>query len=89
MNRTPAWMTALIAVVTLPAFLTPYLLSVLPGGEAGETSRTLVWIFPFYMFLSGWLAWKAYPQRSYVSWILLGVMALSTLATFSLTTLIN
>ena len=77
-------MTALIVLLTLPALSFPWLLGPLPHGQ--EAARTLTIIYPFYMLLSGWLAWKAYPGRSYVSWILLAVMVLSTLAIFSLAT---
>ena len=85
MRKTPAWMTVIIVILTLPAFSFPWLLSALHGTE--QAPRTLVGIYPFYMLLSGWLAWKAYPQRAYVSWILLAVMVLSTIAVYMLTTL--
>ena len=78
-------MTVIIVVVTLPALATPFLLNYLPANVA-ETARMLTGIYPFYMLLSGWLAWKAYPQRSYVSWVLVAVMLLSTLAIVSLVT---
>lgn len=85
MNKTPVWMTGIIIVVTLPALATPFLLNYLPA-DAAESARMLTGIYPFYMLLSGWLAWKAYPQRSYVSWVLVAVMLLSTLAIVSLVT---
>lgn len=79
-------MTVVIILFTLPAFSFPALLDRLPSGD-GNPATPLVWIYPFYMLLSGWLSWKAYPQRSYVSWILLAVMALSTLAIYQLVTM--
>lgn len=85
MNKTPVWMTVLIVIVALPALATPFLINNLPA-DAAETVRMLTGIYPFYMLLSGWLAWKAYPQRSYVSWVLVAVMLLSTLAVVSLVT---
>ena len=85
MNKTPVWMTVIIIVVTLPALCTPLLLNYLPA-DAAESARILTGIYPFYMLLSGWRAWKAYPQRSYVSWVLVAVMLLSTLAIVALVT---
>ena len=85
MKKTPLWMTLLIIVFCLPVFSYPWLIASLPA-DAGS-AHTLAGVYPFYMLLSGWLAWKAYPQRSYLSWILLVVMALSTLAVFMLTNL--
>lgn len=78
-------MTVLIVIFCLPAFSGPWLIASLPA-EA-ESARTLAMIYPFYMLLSGWLAWKAYPSRSYLSWILLLVMVLSTVAMYMLTSL--
>ena len=36
------------------------------------------------MILSAWLAWSAFPRRSYISWILLILMGLSTAAVWTL-----
>lgn len=78
-------MTVIIVIVTLPALSAPFLLSYLPA-DVAESAKILTEIYPFYMLLSGWLAWKAYPQRSYVSWVLVAVMVLSTMAIVSLVT---
>ncbi|MCI9285217.1 MAG: hypothetical protein HFJ91_05395 [Muribaculaceae bacterium] len=83
MTKTPVWMTAVIIAVSLPLFSFPWLLDH-PAIDGEGTVETLVWLYPFYMLLSGWLAWKSYPQRHYVSWMLLAVMVLSTLGIFSL-----
>ncbi len=85
MNKTPLWMTILIIIFCLPALFTPFLINYLPA-DVAESVKVLTGIYPFYMLLSGWLAWKAYPQRSYVSWILVVVMLLSTFAIVSLVT---
>ncbi len=79
----PRWMTFIIIVFTLPLFSTPWLVRTCPPGQ--ETVKTLIQLYPFYMALSAWLAYKAYPQRHYVSWLLLLMMALSTAAIFILT----
>ena len=74
----PKWVTFLIIIFTLPIFTLPSLLAQCPP-DAGGT-RTLVWIYPFYMILSAYLAWRAYVQRPYVTWILLALMILSSIA---------
>lgn len=81
-QRPPLWMTMLIIVFLLPAFSFPVLVANLPAGE--ETVKTFVWIYPFYMLLSAWLAWSAYQTRPYVSWTLLLLMALSSAAVWAL-----
>ncbi|WP_289752246.1 hypothetical protein [uncultured Duncaniella sp.] len=80
--KTPLWMTVIIIIFLLPIFAFPILLANLPTGD--EAVRLFVWIYPFYMVLSAWLAWNAYPRRSYISWILLILMGLSTAAVWTL-----
>lgn len=80
--KTPLWMTVVIIIFLLPVFAFPLLLANLPAGD--EAVKLFVWIYPFYMVLSAWLAWNAYPRRSYVSWILLILMGLSTAAVWTL-----
>ncbi len=75
-------MTILIIIVSLPLFTFPAMLSACPADA--QATRTLVWIYPFYMLLSAWLAWKAYPQRAYVSWLLIIIMLLTTAAMYVL-----
>lgn len=81
---TPKWVTFLILIFTLPVFTLPSLLSQCQP-EASAT-RTLVWIYPFYMILSAYLAWRAYVQRPYLTWILLAVMILTSIAIHILVT---
>lgn len=81
-DRPPIWMTVIVIIFLLPVFSFPLLLANIPSGD--EAVKTFVWIYPFYMLLSAWLAWNAYPRRSYVSWILLLLMALSTVAVWTL-----
>lgn len=81
-QKTPLWMTVLIIIFLLPVFSFPLLLANIPGDD--ESVKTFVWIYPFYMLLSAWLAWSAYPQRPYVCWILLILMVLSTAAVWTM-----
>lgn len=78
MPSTPKWVTFLIIIFTFPIFTLPSLLAQCEQGA--EATQTLVWIYPFYMLLSGYLAWRAYPGRPYLTWILLALMILSSIA---------
>lgn len=81
-QRPPVWMIVLIIIFLLPAFSFPILAANIPAGD--EAVKTFVWLYPFYMLLSAWLAWSAWPGRQYVSWILLVLMGLSTAAVWTL-----
>lgn len=83
-QRPPVWMTLLIILFVLPVFSFPALVANIPADN--ETVKTFVWIYPFYMLLSAWLAWSAYASRPYISWILLLLMALSTASIWLLET---
>ncbi|MDE6417534.1 MAG: hypothetical protein K2K68_11000 [Duncaniella sp.] len=80
----PTWVKILIIILLLPVFSTPALLSALPQGH--EEWRTIVWCFPFYLLMSGWLAWISYNSRQTVAWILMVLMVLSTAAVWMLVT---
>ena len=82
--KTPAWVTLLIVIFTLPIFTLPSLLDMCAPGDSAM--KTLVWIYPFYMILSGFLAWRTYPARPYLTWILLAVMILTSVAIHILVT---
>lgn len=77
-RRPPLWVTVIIVLTTLPLFTLPRLLDLVPPDARGIL--TFVWIYPFYLLLSGWLAWKAWGRRPEVTWILVAVMWLSTIA---------
>ncbi|MCM1137339.1 MAG: hypothetical protein NC221_04570 [Duncaniella sp.] len=81
-TKTPAWMTILIIIVLLPIFSIPALLNQIPPED--DTLKTITWCYPFYLLLSGYLAWFAYPQRPYISWILIALMVLSSIAVWML-----
>ncbi len=81
----PLWVKILIIVLILPVFSTPALLSALPQGH--DEWRTIVWGYPFYLLLSGWLAWISYNSRPSIAWILMILMVLSTVAMWYLVNL--
>ena len=79
MNRRPSpWQIILVLIFLLPVFSFPALLSRVAPGD--DSTLTFVWIYPFYMLLSAYLAYSAFPTRAYISVILLLLMALSTAA---------
>ncbi len=84
-TRPPLWMMLLIAIFLLPVLLFPTFLANIPADDSARSLKTFVWIYPFYMALSAWLAWNAYNNRPYISWILLTLMALSSSAIWIMT----
>ena len=81
-GRTPAWMVIVIIVMMLPVFQMPMLLSACPPDLGGI--RTLIWGYPFYVLLTGWLSYVSYPSRPAISWILLVIMLMSHAAIYLL-----
>lgn len=79
----PRWFRAVIIIVLMPLFQFPYLLDVCP---AESPFRTILWIYPFYAVLSGYLSWQCYPQRRVVAWILIVLLVLSHAAAWLLVT---
>lgn len=71
----PRWVAVVIIILMLPVFAFPALLSALPPDDS--SIRTIAWCYPFYVLLSGYLAWQCYPQRPAMSWILLVLMVMS------------
>ncbi|WP_290142577.1 hypothetical protein [Paramuribaculum intestinale] len=74
--RAPAWFIVLAVVMTLPALLTPALLSACPP-DGPDMVRTLVWIYPFYVVVAAWLACLCWDSRRTMAWVLLALMALT------------
>ncbi|MBD5314823.1 MAG: hypothetical protein HDS08_01495 [Bacteroides sp.] len=83
-GRTPVWMLIVIILVMLPVFQMPMLLATCPPDLSGI--RTLIWGYPFYVLLTGWLAYVSYPSRPAISWILLVIMLMSHAAIYMLVT---
>lgn len=81
-RKAPWWMVAVIIVLMLPVFQFPELLATCPLDSGGV--KTLLYLYPAYVALTGWLAYICYPSRKTVSWILLFLMALSHVAMYLL-----
>lgn len=82
-RRAPWWMTLIIIICMLPAFILPFMLKT-PVSELQETARTLVWLYPAYVVTAGVCAWICYPQRKEITWILLILLLLSHAAMWML-----
>lgn len=74
---TPKWMIAIIIVAVIPVMQLPWLLD---ACQAASQGRTLVWLYPFYAIIAGYLAYLSYPNRPVISWILIVLMVLSHIA---------
>lgn len=81
-SGTPLWVKILIIILLMPVFSTPALVSTLPPDH--QEWRSIIWGYPFYLILSGWLAWKSYPARPAVAWILMILMVMSSAAIWML-----
>lgn len=79
----PRWFLAVVIMALLPLLWFPYLLDICP---AESHSRTILWIYPFYAVMSGYLSWQCYPQRRVVAWILIVLLILSHMAAWLLVT---
>lgn len=80
-GKTPAWMTILIIICSLPIFSLPALLTNCPA-----ELRAMVWLYPAYVVAAAWLAWQTYPSRRALSWILVTLMVLSHAAVWMMVT---
>lgn len=80
--KAPWWLVVIIIVLMLPVFQLPVLLANCPPEMAG--TKALLWCYPFYVLLTGWMAYACYPTRKAVSWILLFLMVLSHVSMYLL-----
>lgn len=75
---TPWWFTLLtIAVALVAAFLAPGAVELAAADEAIRPGAG--WFLPLYLVLSCVLAWYCYPERREIAWILVGLMAVTSL----------
>lgn len=68
----PRWLTLTVILVSLPVFSFPALLDSCP-----PELKAMVWLYPVYVVAAAWLAWKCYPQRHALAWILIALIALT------------
>ncbi len=82
-NDTPRWFAVVVILVLLPVFQFPVLLANSPDVTA---VRAMVWIYPIYVVVAAYLAWRSYAERPVLSWILLVLMVMSHVAMWLLVT---
>ena len=70
----PLWVKIVIIACCLPVLTFPWLLSLCPEESSAET---FLWIYPLYVLVSGYLAWRCWADRPVLTWVLLAVMLLT------------
>lgn len=73
--RVPWWMWIIIIVCMLPGLAFPAMVSLIT--DPNPIVKGLVWFYPFYVLMSGFLAWQCYERRTAMSWIILVLLLLS------------
>ncbi len=81
-RRVPWWMLAIIIICALPVLAFPTMLSW--SGTAISDHRVMLWMYPFYVLLASFLAWKCYGERTALTWILLALILLTHAAMWQL-----
>lgn len=87
--KAPWWFTLLtIFVAIAAAFVFPEASRVLDSASwlGGEY---VAWLYPLYIIFTAVLAWICYPARRPLAWILVGLMALSSIGLFAATIVHN
>lgn len=86
MNRidVPWWIILIIVVLMLPVVQMPALLANCPAEV--PMVKTLVWVYPVYVLVAGWLAYICYDRRRLMSFILMALMILTHIAVWLLVT---
>lgn len=77
-GRAPWWLILIAVMMALPVFRTPALIAACPTDP--EIVRTLVMIYPIYVVVTAWLACICWPARKTMTWILISLMALSSVS---------
>ena len=81
--RVQWWMTAIIILCMLPAAAYPVMVSLLQNPN--PIVRGLLWFYPAYVLISGFLAWQCYGRRTVMTWIVLVLLLLSHACFYYLT----
>ncbi len=76
-------MAAVIILCVLPGLLFPFAVA---GVSESSTLKTLLWLYPAYSLLSGFLAWQLYRfRRTVMCWIILVLLVLCHTGLYLLT----
>ena len=82
-GRVPWWMYAVIIVCMTPGLCFPWAVSLID--DSNPVVRGLMWFYPAYVLLSGFLAWQCYGRRTLMTWIVLVLLLLSHAGLYALT----
>lgn len=80
-SRTPLSITLVTILCMLPVVAFPWMLSHCPDIPS---YLTILKIYPFYVVLTGLLAWLSWRERPWITWTLLVVLCLSHMAAWIL-----
>lgn len=79
----PGWMLLLIIASVLPVGGWPWYMAQFDFHKPEQTTFLAV-VFPIYIVLCGYVAYKCYPFRKEITYILIAIMWLSYVAGFYL-----
>lgn len=81
--RVPWWMWVIIIACMFPGLWFPWMVSLIQSPN--PIVRGLMWFYPAYVFISGFLAWQCYGRRTVMTWIILVLLILSHCCFFYMT----
>lgn len=82
LNRRPWWLLVIIIIAALPVFAFPTLLSLM--NEVNSEIKIITWFYLYYVIGTAYLAWICWPERKYMTWILLVLLLMSHVAIWCL-----
>lgn len=77
--RTPWWFTALVVAVAAASLALSYAAADVMSATGWLNNSSTGWLYPAYVVISAILASGCYASRRAIAWILLGVLALSSI----------
>lgn len=81
-TRKPVWLIIIIILAALPVFAFPTILGLID--PADTVAKTMAWFYLIYVVITAFFAWMCWPERKYVTWILIVIMLLSHAAMWGL-----
>ena len=70
----PIWVKIVIVASMLPVADMPWLIA---GNPEGDLAHTLLWLYPAWVLLAGFCAWKAWSRSPELTWILIFITILA------------
>ena len=83
-RRVPWWMWIVLLVSMAPGLGYTAMLSMM--ASPSPVVRGLMWLYPAYELISGFLAWQCYGRRTVMSWIIIVLLLLSHACIYYLST---